>query len=251
MAKDSPLPDCPLEFLPPPTAVQATKDNQTTVQEHTSTTIQDLTFCNQELSFPSFGDSISRPLVSVNEVCPVHTSTPSQKNLEIPSRKNKFDFIDRLKAVTTDDTDADTEDNHLNSSDLQRAVEKLTQELLVRSINDLAEKQSVLLEKMDRIIELRPICRSPPATVPYPSQSSAVAPEQPTSTLEQPTSTLEQPTSTPEQPTSTPEQQKDLYSEYDDQSGSTSQLNDVDSIYQLLEKKFSLQRGILPSNCYN
>ena len=150
LATDSPLPDCPFEFLPPPTAVQATKDNQTTVQQHTSTIIQDLTFCNQELSFPSFGDSMSRPLVSVNEVCPIHTSTPSQKNLEIPSRKNKFDFIDRLKAVITDDTDADTEDNHLNSSDLQHAVEKLTktQELLVRSINDLAEKQSVLLEKM-------------------------------------------------------------------------------------------------------
>ena len=174
MAKDSPLPDCPLQEtdaiatrhissdmtptlqvpgvtkpLPPPTTVQATNKNQTT--EHNPTIIQDLTFCNQELSFPSFSESINCPLISIDDSL-IHTSSPSLSN-QIPSRKYNFDFIDRLKAAITDDTDDAglAEDNHVKNT-LEQFTK--TQELLVRSINNLAKQQSILLEKMDTIIQL-------------------------------------------------------------------------------------------------
>ena len=239
MAKDSPLPDCPLQEtdaiatgpissdmtptlqvpgvtkpLPPPTTVQATNKNQTT--EHNPTIIQDLTFCNQELSFPSFNESTNCPLISIDD-SPIHTSTPSLSN-QIPSRKYNFDFIDRLKAAITDDTDDAglAEDNHLKNT-LEQFTK--TQELLVRSINNLAKQQSILLEKMDTIIQLRPVCQPPVPSL----QSSVVA--------------HEQPTSNPKQLTLTPEQPKEMNSEQVDE---TSQL--TDSIYQLLEKKFSLPK---------
>ena len=155
-------------------------------------------------------------MISIDD-SPIHTSTPSLSN-QIPSRKYNFDFIDRLKAAITDDTDDAglAEDNHLKNT-LEQFTK--TQELLVRSINNLAKQQSILLETMGSIIQLRPICQPPVPSL----QSSVVA--------------HEQPTSNPKQLTLTPEQPKEMNSEQVDE---TSQL--TDSIYQLLEKKFSLPK---------
>jgi hypothetical protein len=159
----------PLEHFPLPIVTPATSPTSLNNGDHhnSPTIIEVLTFSDQEQLFPSFGESITRALASIDDG-PSHASTPSLTTTQVPARKNIFDRISRLKAVIADDSL--TENNLVSSNNLYCAVERLTktQASLVQSINNLAEQQSMLLSKIEIIIERQPISQSSlPPPVPY------------------------------------------------------------------------------------